>query len=101
MNEIKLALLCCAERDLVCHGFVLYFQATSAERNTMEATTKVATYRVGNFMLDSVTEESVAGYAAGERWNGWACPYFDKTGVNNLIAQTRMSGIRGGQRPSS
>lgn len=57
----------------------------------MEATTETVICRRGKFELDSITEEPVSGYTRDERWNGWACPYFDKSGADDLIAQLNKS----------
>ena len=58
---------------------------------------EIATYRVGMFELDSVTQRPIPGYTADERWNGWACPYFDKSAADDLVAQLNESYAQLGQ----
>lgn len=38
------------------------------------------------FCLDSHPGTTFRGYAKGDTWNGWACPYFEKT-VAEQIAE--------------
>lgn len=57
----------------------------------MEIVSEISTYRPGLFELDSVTPRPVAGYTADQRWNGWACPYFDKSAADDLVAQLNES----------
>ena len=34
--------------------------------------------RESEFYLDVDPETTFQGYTTGDRWNGWACPYFEK-----------------------
>ena len=40
--------------------------------------------KANRFTIDSM-EVSFFGYTFGELWNGWACPYFAKESVLNII----------------
>jgi len=51
--------------------------------------------RKGKFDIDYGTDEGqfsgkgmpgLPGFTYGNRWNGWACPYFDKAAADQIIA---------------
>lgn len=43
------------------------------------------TMKKSRFSLDPLPEEQFDGYTDGRRWNGWACPYFNKAQADRLV----------------
>jgi poly-gamma-glutamate capsule biosynthesis protein CapA/YwtB (metallophosphatase superfamily) len=41
--------------------------------------------RKAKFAIDSIPNISFEGYTNGETWNGWACPYFEKSEAEHVL----------------
>jgi hypothetical protein len=37
------------------------------------------------FAIDSISNSSFEGYTNGETWNGWICPYFEKSEAEHVL----------------
>lgn len=37
------------------------------------------------FAIDSIPSEIFEGYTSGETWNGWACPFFEKSEAERIL----------------
>jgi hypothetical protein len=38
-----------------------------------------------NFSIDSILRQTFEGYTQGASWNGWACPYFERTIAERVL----------------
>lgn len=63
-------------------GFEMTFGPDGVKRYAFRVVSKeelLPVYRVGMFQLDDIwPDHSFEGYTSGRRWNGWACPVFEK-----------------------
>ncbi len=37
------------------------------------------------FSIDSIPDTTFDGYTNGDTWNGWACPYFEKSEAERVL----------------
>lgn len=44
------------------------------------------------FVIDSIPGIHFEGYSAGDTWNGWACPYFEKAEAERVLKASEKNG---------
>lgn len=43
------------------------------------------------FTIDSLENQAFEGFTHGDKWNGWACPFFDRTTAENLLRESEAN----------
>lgn len=75
-------------------GFVMTFSPESQVKNRMRKVTPEEMepkYRKSFFSMDCLPEDPsgwLPGWTAGDRWNGWACPMFDREAADLFCTLT-------------
>ncbi|GAB4523355.1 MAG: hypothetical protein OHK0046_36950 [Anaerolineae bacterium] len=49
--------------------------------------------RSATFNMDSLPSQ-FNGYTAGEMWNGWACPFFEREEAEKVLSASEANGYR-------
>lgn len=47
--------------------------------------------RKATFVIDSIPDVTFEGYTDGDTWNGWACPYFEKSEAERVLEASQAN----------
>lgn len=47
--------------------------------------------RKAAFVIDSIPDAIFAGYTDDDTWNGWACPYFEKSEAERVLQASKAN----------
>lgn len=45
------------------------------------------------FVIDSIPDAIFTGFTDGDDWNGWACPYFEKSEAECVLKASEANGF--------
>jgi hypothetical protein len=63
--------------------------ARNVERSRME--TAMNSLRKAVFVIDSIPDVIFEGYTDDDTWNGWACPYFEKSEAERVLQASQAN----------
>lgn len=78
-------------------GFQMKFSAEAVVKNRLRVVSpeemRAAAFRAGRFVIDCWEEEVFEGWHNGERWNGWAKPYFSLATARRILELCKKDGV--------